>query len=90
MTISVNIFNIHFISLKYSTNPFYIFLNFNQVYLNSRKRNLGFCIICYGNQIKILIKPCNHLVTCVECASKIGCCPVCRASIISTEILEYI
>ncbi len=85
----------------YFKNSFYFFkiLNkfifvknyyFYKVYLNTRKRNFGICTICYGNQIKILIKPCNHLVTCTECASKIECCPICRASILSTEIVEYI
>jgi hypothetical protein len=50
------------------------------------KRN---CSICYEQEIKILIKPCNHLCLCSKCSDKVHSCPICRERIILKEIVKF-
>uniref|UniRef100_A0AC35FHQ2 RING-type domain-containing protein n=1 Tax=Panagrolaimus sp. PS1159 TaxID=55785 RepID=A0AC35FHQ2_9BILA len=43
--------------------------------------NARACVICLINERKIMLKPCNHFVTCQECSGQIHNCPVCRREI---------
>ncbi|KAL1492136.1 hypothetical protein ABEB36_012624 [Hypothenemus hampei] len=36
------------------------------------------CKICYKNEMCVLFKPCNHIVSCVECSWGLKTCAVCR------------
>jgi hypothetical protein len=55
----------------------------------SRSNNKKLCSICYTDEIKILIKPCNHICICEECSDKIDNCPICRIFIISKEFVFF-
>ncbi|KAG0432527.1 hypothetical protein HPB47_020757 [Ixodes persulcatus] len=39
------------------------------------------CAVCLGDQKSVLFMPCQHLVTCVDCATKVDQCPMCREQI---------
>ena len=41
------------------------------------------CIVCIKNQRTMLIKPCHHLMVCIECANTLKDyrCPVCQSAI---------
>lgn len=47
------------------------------------------CIICLFNKRKIILKPCDHLITCSACTKQLlttkATCPLCRAQITSAE-----
>lgn len=46
------------------------------------------CIICYEKKIDIIIKPCNHVIMCRLCISKINyICPICKETI---EKIEHV
>ncbi|XP_033742579.1 baculoviral IAP repeat-containing protein 7-like [Pecten maximus] len=36
------------------------------------------CKVCLEEELKIVFLPCGHLCTCVDCASHLERCPVCR------------
>ncbi|KAL1492133.1 hypothetical protein ABEB36_012621 [Hypothenemus hampei] len=40
------------------------------------ERNL--CKICYKNEMCVLFKPCDHIVSCVECSWGLETCAICR------------
>jgi hypothetical protein len=39
------------------------------------------CVICYCNRSVMKYYPCNHLIACVTCSSRIDTCPMCRSAI---------
>lgn len=39
------------------------------------------CTVCMSKNIGVLFSPCNHLVTCTDCGSKMNVCPVCRRKV---------
>jgi hypothetical protein len=47
------------------------------------------CTICYENEIKVLLKPCNHLCVCSNCSKKIDNCPMCRENIFAKEEVNF-
>lgn len=53
------------------------------------KNNKKICSICYENEIRILLKPCNHLCVCNVCSNKIDSCPLCRENITSKEYVKF-
>ena len=42
-----------------------------------------YCCICFENCIQVQLKPCNHSITCFQCANHktITSCPICRTPI---------
>ena len=36
------------------------------------------CKICMDNEVEVVLLPCGHSVSCVNCADKLINCPVCR------------
>jgi hypothetical protein len=55
---------------------------------NLKTTNSRTCVICYEKDIKVLLKPCNHLCSCIQCSNKLEDCPMCRERIISKEIVK--
>jgi hypothetical protein len=45
---------------------------------NNRLRDLTLCKICMDKEVTVVFLPCGHLVTCMDCASAMKDCPVCR------------
>jgi hypothetical protein len=45
------------------------------------------CIICFENQINVILLPCAHLALCSSCAKNLMSCPICRESIQSTIVV---
>jgi hypothetical protein len=45
------------------------------------------CIICFENQINVILLPCAHLALCSRCAKNLMNCPICRESIQSTIVV---
>lgn len=39
---------------------------------------MGLCQICYTEEQDALFYPCGHVCACVECASQVDICPMCR------------
>lgn len=50
------------------------------------------CLICMGNPVNTMIKPCNHMAMCNECAEilkqKSSICPLCKAKISNFVIIS--
>lgn len=42
------------------------------------------CKICYLNEMGVVFLPCGHVVACVECASKVANCVVCKQRLQAT------
>lgn len=51
---------------------------------NRLLREARLCKICMDNEVGIVFLPCGHLATCVNCASNLQDCPVCRSAIKAT------
>ena len=47
------------------------------------------CVVCYGSEKAIMLRPCNHVCLCIECSKSIrqlnGLCPICRGQFTSEE-----
>jgi hypothetical protein len=43
------------------------------------------CSVCYDKPLDTIIKPCNHVVTCGDCAKHMKLCPACRGPIATVE-----
>lgn len=43
---------------------------------------LDLCQICYGEEQDALFYDCGHVCACVECASQVDICPICRKNIL--------
>ena len=37
------------------------------------------CKVCWNSDAEVVFLPCNHLVTCVDCAVSVQGCPMCRS-----------
>ena len=48
-----------------------------------------YCVVCFENEINMLLKPCNHLCTCENCTKKIDSCPMCRKKIKEINKIKY-
>ncbi|XP_076255378.1 baculoviral IAP repeat-containing protein 7-B-like isoform X1 [Rhynchophorus ferrugineus] len=42
------------------------------------------CKICYKNEVGIIFLPCGHVVACVDCATALRSCPICRKPLEAT------
>jgi hypothetical protein len=51
-------------------------------------QRISSCEICFGNEAKLKLLPCNHEGFCFTCASKMKNCPLCRASIAGHETIK--
>ncbi|XP_039289267.1 death-associated inhibitor of apoptosis 2 [Nilaparvata lugens] len=49
-----------------------------------RLREARLCKICMDTETCVVLLPCGHLVTCVQCAHSLADCPVCRKPIKAT------
>lgn len=47
----------------------------------STTKNSIECIVCYDQDINILLTPCNHICLCENCSLRITECPKCRSII---------
>ena len=50
------------------------------------------CKICMDNEVEVVLLPCGHSVSCVNCADKLKNCPVCRKfikRIVGTFLLNF-
>lgn len=55
------------------------------------------CIVCLDNRLQVLLKPCNHLVFCLDCArdtakkqgEEVFSCPKCRAVATGAERVYF-
>uniref|UniRef100_A0A1B6FST2 RING-type domain-containing protein n=3 Tax=Cuerna arida TaxID=1464854 RepID=A0A1B6FST2_9HEMI len=39
------------------------------------------CVVCMEFQCAVVFVPCGHLCTCTVCATRLGVCPLCRATV---------
>lgn len=63
-----------------------------KLFLQLAKHNIfndKVCIVCYENEIKVLLKPCNHLCVCEKCSIRLEECPLCRKGIRDRDIVKY-
>ncbi len=51
---------------------------------NERLKDSQLCKICMDEEMQVLFMPCNHFVTCEECAKVVKQCPICREDILNT------
>jgi len=47
----------------------------------SRDDDLRMCKVCMDREMNVVFLPCGHFVACVDCASVMDNCPVCRTKI---------
>ena len=45
---------------------------------NQQIKEAPICKICMDNEVDLVLLPCGHLISCVNCAHKLKDCPVCR------------
>ena len=45
---------------------------------NRQMKDAPICKICMDNEVDLVLLPCGHLISCVNCAHKLKDCPVCR------------
>lgn len=48
------------------------------------------CKICLDKEIGTVFAPCDHAISCTDCASQIDACPVCKSTITHICRLKYI
>lgn len=48
---------------------------------NKYEKDGRLCKICYNVEMGIVFLPCKHMVACVNCASLLTSCPICRQKI---------
>lgn len=53
----------------------------------SNMQNAFCCKICMDKQIDAVFCPCGHMVCCIECASNVQQCPICRGEIHQTQVV---
>ncbi|KAK9502252.1 hypothetical protein O3M35_011055 [Rhynocoris fuscipes] len=51
---------------------------------NRRLKEARLCKICMDSEVEIVLLPCGHLVTCINCSHSLADCPLCRQSIKAT------
>lgn len=52
---------------------------------NYKPSGNNLCLVCSTEEKTMMIRKCNHIVTCKDCLSTIKECPVCRSKIESAE-----
>lgn len=52
---------------------------------NFPRENYAQCKICLSNEVGVVFTPCGHLLCCVDCASRLTTCPLCRHHIAGME-----
>jgi len=55
---------------------------------NERLKNERMCVVCLSKEKNILLLPCAHLTSCLECSFNLQNCPLCR-SIIQATVKTY-
>lgn len=45
---------------------------------NFPRENYAQCKICLSSEVGVVFTPCGHLLCCVDCASRLTTCPLCR------------
>ncbi|XP_015783857.1 baculoviral IAP repeat-containing protein 7-A-like [Tetranychus urticae] len=48
------------------------------------------CKVCLEKEVGVCFYPCEHTVTCINCAPGIASCPICRSKIIGVFKLKFI
>ncbi|XP_015782268.1 baculoviral IAP repeat-containing protein 3-like [Tetranychus urticae] len=48
------------------------------------------CKVCLEKEVGVCFYPCEHTVTCIDCAPGIASCPICRAKITGVFKLKFI
>ncbi|KAK9871332.1 hypothetical protein WA026_011599, partial [Henosepilachna vigintioctopunctata] len=48
---------------------------------NNAEESSTLCKICYKNELAVVFLPCGHMVACVDCASGLKECAICRKEI---------
>ena len=58
---------------------------------DASNRNVGKCVVCLTEDAQMLLKPCNHLIACQGCASRLvrAPCPVCRKNCTKVERVYF-
>ncbi|KAL3279757.1 hypothetical protein HHI36_017265 [Cryptolaemus montrouzieri] len=51
---------------------------------NSEESSTTLCKICFKNELGVVFLPCGHMVACIDCASALKECAVCRKGIQAT------
>lgn len=51
---------------------------------NRRLKEARLCKICMDSEVEIVLLPCGHLVTCINCSHSLADCPLCRQAIRAT------
>ena len=51
---------------------------------NRRLKDQRTCKICMDREIGVVFLTCGHLISCVQCATSLEECPLCRQTIIGT------
>ncbi|WAR07625.1 BIRC7-like protein [Mya arenaria] len=51
---------------------------------NAQLRARTTCKVCRERQAIILLLPCSHLATCVQCEPNLSICPVCNRQVVET------
>ncbi|XP_015795574.1 baculoviral IAP repeat-containing protein 8-like [Tetranychus urticae] len=41
------------------------------------------CKICFSAEISVVFKPCEHMITCYDCAPQFNKCPWCKATVLT-------
>lgn len=56
--------------------------------VEEKQRDERLCVVCMAQERAILMRPCNHLMTCGDCANTLmettKKCPTCRADVVET------
>ncbi|KAF4525547.1 hypothetical protein B566_EDAN012954 [Ephemera danica] len=37
--------------------------------------------VCWTKELGVVLLPCSHMATCIECSSQLSSCPICRTKI---------
>ena len=51
---------------------------------NERLKSERLCVVCLTKDKNVLLLPCAHLTTCLECSFNMQNCPLCRSKIQAT------
>ena len=53
----------------------------NLALIQEERKKLDLCVICWVNQISIVLMPCMHMVMCSKCPMG-RVCPVCKSEVL--------
>lgn len=57
---------------------------------NERLKSTYLCKVCFEGEANMIILPCGHLCTCVQCISALPSCPICRVHVQGTVRAQYV